>query len=83
MVGALGGVEHWKGGSIGRVEALGGWEYWEGGSTGSIGRVGTMEGVEFYSQGHFHTLQVLNVPQFLFCRAVRLKTAPRGNFSHT
>jgi len=38
---------------------------------------------EFSSQGHFHTLQLLNVPQFLFCRVVRLKTAPRGNFSHT
>ena len=40
-------------------------------------------GSEFSSQGHFHTLQLLNVPQFLFCRVVMLKTAPRGNFSHT
>ena len=70
MLGALGGWEHWEGGSIGRVGALG-------------ELVGAMEGVEFSSQGHFHTLQVLNVPQFLFCRVVRLKTAPRGNFSHT
>jgi len=63
------------------VGALGGVEHWEGGRLGEL--VGAMEGVEFSSQGHFHTLQVLNVPQFLFCRAVRLKTAPRGNFSHT
>ena len=40
-------------------------------------------GSKFSSQGHFHTLQLLNVPQFLFCQFVRLKTAPRGNFSHT
>ena len=38
---------------------------------------------EFSSQCHFHTLQLLNVPKFLFCRVVRFKTAPRGNFSHT
>ena len=39
---------------------------------------------EFSSQGHFHTLQLLhvNISQFLFCRVVRLKTAPGGNFSH-
>ena len=37
---------------------------------------------EFSSQGHFHSLQLLNVPQFLFCLAVRLKTAARGNFGH-
>jgi len=40
-------------------------------------------GSEFSSQGHFHTLQLLNIPQFLFCQVVRLKTAPRCNFSHT
>jgi len=40
-------------------------------------------GSMFSSQGHFHTLQLLNVPQFLFCRLVRLKTTPTGNFSHT
>ena len=34
-------------------------------------------GSEFSSQGHFHTLQLLNIPQFLFCQVVRLKTAPR------
>jgi len=39
-------------------------------------------GPKFSSQGHFHSLQLLNVPQFLFSRVVRLKTAPRGNFSH-
>jgi len=39
-------------------------------------------GHKFSSQGHFHSLQLLNVPQFLFSRLVRLKTAPRGNFSH-
>ena len=39
-------------------------------------------GPKFSSQGHFHSLQLLNVPQFLFSRLVRLKTAPRGNFSH-
>jgi len=33
-------------------------------------------GPEIFSQGHFP------VPQFLFSRVVRLKTAPRGNFSH-
>jgi len=43
--GALGGWEHWEGGSIGRGGsigmggALGGWEHWEG---GSIGRVGAL-----------------------------------------
>jgi len=36
-------------------------------------------GSKFSSQGHFHSLQLLNVPQFLFCQVVRLKTAPRGN----
>ena len=30
----------------------------------------------------FHCLQLLNIPQFLFCRVVKLKTAPRGNFIH-
>ena len=40
-------------------------------------------GSEFSSQGHFHTQQLLNIPQFLFCQVVRLKIAPRGNFSHT
>ena len=39
-------------------------------------------GPKFSSQGHFHSLQLLNVPQFLFSRLVRLKTAPKGNFSH-
>jgi len=39
-------------------------------------------GPKFSSQGHFHSLQLLNVPQFLFSQLVRLKTAPRGNFSH-
>ena len=39
-------------------------------------------GPKFSSQGHFHSLQLLNVSQFLFSRLVRLKTAPRGNFSH-
>ena len=39
-------------------------------------------GPKFSSQGHFHSLQLLNVPQFLFSPLVRLKTAPRGNFSH-
>ena len=39
-------------------------------------------GPKFSSQGHFHSLQLLNIPQFLFSRLVRLKTAPRGNFSH-
>ena len=37
-------------------------------------------GSEFSSQGHFHTLQLLNVPQFLFCRVVMLKTAPRYRY---
>jgi len=32
----------------------------------------------FSSQGYFHS-QLLNIPQFLFCQVVRLKTAPRGN----
>ena len=36
-------------------------------------------GSEFSSQGHAHSLQLLNVPQFLFCQVVRLKTAPRGH----
>ena len=39
-------------------------------------------GPKFSSQGHFHSLQLLNVPQFLFSWLVRLKTAPRCNFSH-
>jgi len=39
-------------------------------------------GPKIYSQSHFHSLQLLNVPQFLFSRVVGLKTAPRGNFSH-
>ena len=39
-------------------------------------------GPRFSSQGHFDSLQLLNVPQFLFSQLVRLKTAPRGNFSH-
>ena len=39
-------------------------------------------GFKFSSQGHFHFLQLLKVPQFLFCRVVGLKTAPRDNFSH-
>jgi len=39
-------------------------------------------GPKFSSQGHFHSLQLLNVSQFLFSWLVRLKTAPRGNFSH-
>ena len=39
-------------------------------------------GPKFSSQGHFHSLQLLNVSQFLFSRLLRLKTAPRGNFSH-
>ena len=39
-------------------------------------------GPKFSSQGHFHSPQLLNIPQFLFSRLVRLKTAPRGNFSH-
>jgi len=38
-------------------------------------------GSKFSSQGHFHSLQLLNVPRFLFCWVVRLKTAARGNFS--
>jgi len=29
--------------------------------------------------GDFHSLQLLNVPQFLFSWLVGLKTAPRGN----
>ena len=39
-------------------------------------------GSQFSSEGHFHSLELLNIPQFPFCRVVRLKTAPRGNFSH-
>jgi len=39
-------------------------------------------GSELSSQGHLHSLQLLNVPQFQFCHFVRLKTAPGGNFSH-
>jgi len=39
-------------------------------------------GPKFSSQGHFHSLQLLNVPQFLFSRLERLKTSPRCNFSH-
>ena len=38
-------------------------------------------GPKFSSQGHFHSLQLLNVPHFLLARLVRLKTAPRRNFS--
>jgi len=34
-------------------------------------------GPKFSSQGNFHSLQLLNVPQFLFSRVVRLKTAPQ------
>ena len=33
-------------------------------------------------QGHFHSLQLLNISLFMFCWVVRLKSAPRGNFSH-
>ena len=33
-------------------------------------------GPKFSSQSHFQSLQLLNVPQFLFSRVVRLKTAP-------
>ena len=40
-------------------------------------------GPKFSSQCHFHSVQLLKIPQFLFCRLVRLKTAPRGNFSHS
>ena len=39
-------------------------------------------GSKFSSQGHFHSLQLLNVSQILFSGVVRLQTAPRGNFSH-
>ena len=39
-------------------------------------------GPKFFSQGQFHSLQLLNLSQFLFSRVVRLKTAPRGNFIH-
>jgi len=39
-------------------------------------------GPKFSSQGYFHSLQLLNVPQFLFSRVFLLKTAPRGNFNH-
>ena len=39
-------------------------------------------GPKFSSQGHFHSIQLLNISQFLFSRLARLKTAPRGNFSH-
>jgi len=39
-------------------------------------------GSKFSSQGHFHSLELLNISQFLFCQVVRLKTAPRSNFSH-
>jgi len=38
-------------------------------------------GPKFSSEGHFHSLQLLNVPQFLFSQLVRLKTTPRDNFS--
>jgi len=38
-------------------------------------------GSKFSSQSHFHSLELVNVPQFLFCGVVGLKTAPRGNFS--
>ena len=47
-----------------------------------IGEYVNSLGPKFSSQGHFDSLQLLNVPQFLFSRLVRLKTAPRGNFSH-
>ena len=50
-------------------------------NTGEYGTFNSL-GPEFSSQGHFHSLQLLNIPQSLFCRLVRLKTAPRGNFSH-
>ena len=53
------------------------WEYY------IIASLFSSLGSEFSSQGHFHSLQLLNVSQFLFCRVVRLKTAPRNNFSHT
>jgi len=36
----------------------------------------------FFKSGHFHSLQLLDIPQVLFCQVVRLKTAARGNFSH-
>ena len=38
---------------------------------------------KFSSSDNFHSLELLNVPQFLFRRAVGLKTTPRGNFSHS
>ena len=51
-MGALGGWEHWEGGSIGRVGALGGWEHWGvgalgggGGGGGGGGRGGWEHGV--------------------------------------
>ena len=40
-------------------------------------------GSEFTSQGHFNSLELLNISQFLFSWVVRLKTAPRGNFNHS
>ena len=40
-------------------------------------------GSEFSSQGHFYTLELINISQFLFCQVVRLITAPRGKFSHS
>ena len=33
-------------------------------------------GSEFSSQGHFHTLQLLNIPQFLFCGLLGSKLLP-------
>ena len=47
-----------------------------------INLVNNSLGPKFSSQGHFHSLQLLNASQFLFSRLVRLKTAPRGDFSH-
>jgi len=47
----------------------------------SMGTVNSL-GSKFSSQGHFHSLQLLNVHQFLLYRVVRLKTAARGNFSY-
>jgi len=43
----------------------------------------TLWGPSFLLLKVIFTLYILNIPQFLFCWVVRLKTAPRGNFSHT
>ena len=59
--GALGGVDHCEGWSIGRGGALGGVEYWEG---WSIGKGGAL--VEHW-EGYFQPIKCMCICEFVMC----------------